>query len=88
MNEDENGNPIAPDDDEKVPMHVKVINLVTVIMFVLIQIFVMIRLDQYTLWDWFSVFVPWFVYEGIPTHYHSHPMTVPYHNQHPTMSYH
>ena len=59
--EDEDGNPV---EDEKVPLHVKIINLVTVIMFVLLQIFVMIRLDQYTLWNWFSVFVPWFLYEG------------------------
>ena len=65
-NEDEHGNPI-PADDEKVPMHVKIINLATVLVFILLQIFIMVRLDQYTLWNWFVVFIPWFLYEGNPS---------------------
>ena len=50
-----------------IPMHVKIINLATVLVFILLQIFIMVRLDQYTLWNWFVVFIPWFLYEGNPS---------------------
>jgi hypothetical protein len=48
-----------------VPLSFKIFNLCTTILFILIQIFVLIRLDDEIRWSWFRVFAPWFIYEGL-----------------------
>jgi hypothetical protein len=50
---------------DKIPLSEKLSNLFTTCFFILIQIFVLIRLDEYTNWSWFLVFIPWFAYEGV-----------------------
>lgn len=65
MEEDENGKPIPLDDENKIPMTTKILNFVTIVLLVLIQLFVTIRLDGYTSWNWFAVFAPWFIFESI-----------------------
>lgn len=50
---------------EKVSLWEKAGNLLSTVLFVLIQLFVMIRMDNYTHWGWFVVFIPWYIYEGI-----------------------
>ncbi len=50
--------------------------------FIVLQVFVMIRLDKYVSWPWFGVFIPWFVHEGLVFFYHIHgaffkPLTPP-----------
>jgi hypothetical protein len=50
---------------DKVPFHEKVANFVTTVLFVLLQIFVTMRIDGYLHWSWFAVFSPWFLYELI-----------------------
>lgn len=64
------------ENDDKVPLSEKILNLGTTIAFVLIQIFITMKLDGYIdSWSWFEVFIPWFLYEGmmivaaIPTAY-------------------
>jgi hypothetical protein len=53
------------EENDKIPLYEKLSNVVTTILFILIQIFVLIRLDGYTDWNWFTVFIPWFLFEGI-----------------------
>ncbi len=55
----------APPPEEEVPFAVKLSNLVTTVLFALIQIFVMMRMDRDIHWSWFKVFIPWFLYEGV-----------------------
>ncbi len=54
-----------PPVEEPVPLTIKIANLLTTVLFVLIQIFVMMRLDKDIDWSWFAVFAPWFIYEGV-----------------------
>lgn len=53
------------EEKDKIPMTEKLANLITTALFILIQIFVLIRMDGYTDWSWFAVFAPWFIYEFI-----------------------
>jgi hypothetical protein len=62
-NEENNGDEGVISD--KIPLNEKLSNLFTTCFFILIQIFVLIRLDEYTNWSWFIVFIPWFAYEGV-----------------------
>jgi len=50
---------------EVIPLSSKLLNLAFVSQYILLQIFIMIRLDGFTNWDWFSVFAPWFAIEGL-----------------------
>lgn len=50
---------------EKIPLSERVSNVVLTSMFVLIQIFVTMKLDRSICWNWFAVFAPWFVYEAV-----------------------
>ena len=59
---DENGEPIQI---ETTPMISKIINMATTLLFILTQIFLFMRLDRYTNWNWFAVFSPWLAYEAI-----------------------
>jgi hypothetical protein len=49
--------------DDSPPMSERIFNFFITSAFILIQIFVMIRLDHDIHWSWFIVFIPWFVYE-------------------------
>lgn len=60
----EEGDP-APPPQEALAMSVKISNLLTSVCFVLIQIFVLMRMDKYIHWSWFAVFAPWFAYEAV-----------------------
>lgn len=59
---DEDGEPI---EREHVPMLSKVVNAVTTILFVLIQVFLFLKLDRYINWNWFAIFSPWLAYEAV-----------------------
>mmetsp|Transcript_23883 Transcript_23883/g.35039 ORF Transcript_23883/g.35039 Transcript_23883/m.35039 type:complete len:532 (+) Transcript_23883:59-1654(+) len=48
---------------EEVSLSVKLFFAARTFTFVLIQIFVLMRLDHAVDWSWYRVFVPWFVYE-------------------------
>ena len=60
---DENGEPIEV--LEKPSTLLKITNMVVTITFILLQIFILMRLDGYIQWNWFAVFSPWFLYELI-----------------------
>lgn len=49
----------------KLSLGTKVFNFLEISLFTLIQIFLTMRLDEYIEWDWFLVFIPWFLYEGL-----------------------
>jgi curved DNA-binding protein CbpA len=50
---------------EKVPIYLKMIFVIRTLVFVLIQILILMRLDGLLEgWSWFAIFAPWFVYEG------------------------
>ena len=51
------------EEEEKIPLVDRVFNFISTMLFVLIQIFIGIRLDGYTRWSWFKVFIPWLLYE-------------------------
>eukprot|EP01038_Epipyxis_sp_PR26KG_P004929 gene4929-6897_t len=55
-------NPNAPV-EEKIPLMERVLNFITTTLFILIQIFFLMRLDHVVDWSWFKVFIPWFLYE-------------------------
>ena len=60
--------PTNPDEDEPeveppIPMIDRLYNFISTILFILIQIFILMRLDDYIEWSWFKVFIPWFLYE-------------------------
>lgn len=67
----DNDEPETHDDEhnqpklEKASIYEKLYNLISTSLFILIQIFVLIRLDRYVRWSWFAVFAPWFAYEGV-----------------------
>lgn len=46
-----------------IPFTTKLFNLLETVLIVLIQVFVILRLDDFTEWSWFTVFTPWFAYE-------------------------
>jgi hypothetical protein len=50
---------------EKITPTVKVINFLETVMFILIQIFVAVRLDKDVDWSWGATFSPWYIYECI-----------------------
>lgn len=54
-------------DANLMPLSEKVANLVTTVLFILIQIFVLVRLDSDSSWSYFAVFIPWFLYEIVVT---------------------
>lgn len=47
------------------PMSLKLINMATAILFVLTQVFLFLRLDEYINWNWFAIFSPWLAYEAL-----------------------
>lgn len=49
--------------EQQVPMHLKLLNGLESCLFVLIQIFILMRLDKRVLWSWFIAFIPWFAWE-------------------------
>lgn len=58
----EDGDPV---EHETAPLLDKIINMITTVLFILTQIFLFMRLDKYTNWDWFAVFSPWLAYEFV-----------------------
>jgi hypothetical protein len=46
--------------EDEVPLPLKLLNLLQTSAFILIQVFVLLRLDRDIRWDWFAVFAPWF----------------------------
>ncbi len=70
--ENDEDHPEGKKPTNKIPIHEKIYQFVITILFLLIQIFILIRLDKYTDWAWFAVFSPWFIYEGINVFYHIH----------------
>ena len=50
---------------EKTPMSQKLINMATEILFVLTQVFLFLKLDEYINWNWFAIFSPWLAYEAL-----------------------
>lgn len=52
-------------EQEKIPIFSKLFNFASIVLFILIQIFLFMQLDKYTDDNWFQVFSPWLVYEGI-----------------------
>lgn len=54
-----------PEPEPKIPLMDRLYNFFSSSLFVLIQIFVLIRLDKYVDWSWFVVFIPWFLYEAL-----------------------
>ena len=59
---DENGDPIP---HESTPLITKILNMTTTILFILIQVFLFMRLDGYINWNWFAIFSPWLAYEFV-----------------------
>lgn len=59
----ESGEPA--EQEEPIPLSEKIAYVLTTVSFVLLQIFIMMRLDKDIHWSWFSVFAPWFAYEAI-----------------------
>lgn len=51
--------------DEKDSIGQKVFGFVTTWLFVLAQVFILIRMDHFTHWSWFVVFIPWFIHDGL-----------------------
>lgn len=65
--DDQDEDPDAPStkpDDTKFSLWEKVLLLTTTCSFIVAQIFVLMRMDHYTHWDWYVVFIPWYVYEA------------------------
>lgn len=58
--EDEEGNPEKP---ENIPLSEKIFYFGKTICFVLLQVFILMRLDDDISWNWFRIFIPWFLYE-------------------------
>lgn len=74
--DEERGGEAHDEDDEHdandmgvvVKFHEKVLNFVGTVLFLLIQLFVLLRMDDLGAigsWNWFAVFVPWFLYEAL-----------------------
>lgn len=55
---------------DKIPLPEKIFQFTITILFILLQIFILVKLDDYTSWSWFAVFAPWFAYEGVNIIYH------------------
>jgi Transmembrane Fragile-X-F protein len=58
----EDGEPIERDET---PLSTKLLHMTNTILFVLIQVFLFLKLDKYTNWNWFAVFSPWLAYEFV-----------------------
>ena len=52
-------------EEEEISIPMKIYTFVHTISFILIQVFVAIRLDNVTTWEWNAVFSPWYIYESI-----------------------
>jgi hypothetical protein len=63
--EGEDGEPHARRAFEKVPMSVKLLNLVTTCLFILLQIFILAKLDHSVDFSWAATFAPWIAYECV-----------------------
>eukprot|EP01041_Mallomonas_annulata_P005019 gene5019-10043_t len=48
---------------EQSPMHLKIWNFIQTCLFILMQIFILMRLDERVDWSLFAVFAPWFAWE-------------------------
>lgn len=51
-------------EEEEISIPTKIYSFIQTITFILIQIFVAIRLDNVTSWEWNAVFSPWYIYEA------------------------
>jgi hypothetical protein len=60
---DENGE--VKEKPEKVPLPTKLMFVAQTAAWILIQIFVLMRLDKEVEWSWFRVFIPWYIYEAL-----------------------
>lgn len=70
----DNSEPPSPEEGEdppepKAPFLERLHDFVVTTLFILLQIFVLMRLDSYIDWSWFLVFVPWFIYEFVNATY-------------------
>jgi len=50
---------------EQIPLLERVSGFALSILFVLLQIFILIKLDNYVSWSWLVAFIPWLIYEGL-----------------------
>lgn len=61
-----NNNSDSTDEEQvkdEVSFSIKFDNFVRTILFILIQIFIMMKLDHEVTWTWWFVFIPWYLYE-------------------------
>lgn len=58
----DDGEPIERDET---PLSTKLLHMTNTILFVLIQVFLFLKLDKYINWNWFAVFSPWLAYEFV-----------------------
>eukprot|EP01034_Spumella_vulgaris_P029841 gene29841-36962_t len=56
---------VPPPPEETIPMSLKISNFITTVSFIVLQIFILMRMDKDIEWSWFKVFIPWFIYEGV-----------------------
>lgn len=61
-NVNEDGEPIERDET---PLSKKLLHMLNTVLFVLIQVFLFLKLDKYIDWNWFAVFSPWLAYEVV-----------------------
>lgn len=62
---DENENENEEYCDEPVSLSLKIYNFLSTISFILAQVLILLRFDNDIDWNYFKVFIPWFVYEFI-----------------------
>jgi hypothetical protein len=50
---------------ERIPLVERLSGFVLTVLFILLQVFILIKLDKDVNWSWFIVFIPWLLYEGL-----------------------
>lgn len=53
------------DNVDKVTPTVKIVNFLETVTFIMLQIFILVRLDKDVSWSWRATFSPWYIYECI-----------------------
>lgn len=66
---DADGNNIEEDNESKkstsIPLIFKMFNFTVTTLYILIQIFIVLKLDNQIDWSWYLVFIPWYIHEII-----------------------
>ena len=61
----DDGELIETEEEDKVTIQVKILTFIQTILIILLQVFIMCKLDgDLGEWKWSGVFAPWFMYEG------------------------